>query len=159
MDFQLLQDLGLPGFVITFAAILWIMKIVGLLDYLFGVIKNWQEASQKQREWQETSDTENQKIKRLRQLSEDYSDNWLLEQISQYSSEALVQVGTSNEFIRKEVHETLKALVEKLSQLDLIMREVQQIRIRLGELYTEVDIVNRRLEEMGGSNDRNRSNP
>lgn len=147
-DLELFNNLGVPAYVITIGAILWILKIVGILDGVSNILKIKLDIEKDQESHQRSLDAEASKARRLRQLTEDYSESWLLEQISLYSSEALVQVGASNEFIRKEVYETIKVLAEKTILLDKIYSEIQQIRVRLGELYSEVDLLSRRLEEL-----------
>jgi hypothetical protein len=151
-----LQELGLPAWVLIFAAILWILSTLGILQSinkaasrLFEFTSKRIEDAQENKQQISLTETETRKLSTLR---EDYKSNWLMEQVTTNQSESLVQLGEANSFIRDNVDKKLDTIeggvTENKQDTKLINQRLDNIDRNIAKFYSELDITNRHLEEL-----------
>lgn len=141
----------LPSWVIIFAAIIWILKQVGFLNWISQWLKFKQDVEKDKLE--HIQDIEQKKsvsaaeLSRMGNLKQNYIESWLLEQLTTNTAEAMSQVEEANDFIRSAVNEKLDLVVENNQNILLMLKEMENLKKTLGFINSELDVVNRRLED------------
>ena len=148
----LLKDLGIPGWIITIGGALWILSQLKILDPVILGIRSFFETEQKRQERREAHKLklESEKVKgeTLEELRSQYSASWLMEQVTQNSSDALSQLGSYQEYVQGELSKKLDIVVELGVKFTSLSKDIEEIRIRLGEIYTQLDVIDRHLYEL-----------
>jgi len=154
-----LKELGIAPWILTAAAILWILSTLGILQAINNAgYQLYQLVSSRITDNQEHSQniqlTEAQS-KKLASLRDEYSQNYLMEQVSVNHAESQVQLGDANQFIREryvKLEDEIKGELSKNAiNLEQIKEDIENMMNTFDKqqksIFIELDIINRNLEE------------
>lgn len=151
-----LQEMGFPPWFVISTGVIVVLAMFGLVNPIgYGISKfsayiaKRVETIQKSRYQIELTEVQTKKLSTLR---DDYSQNYLMEQVTINHAEAQVQLGESNNFIR-EAYKRLEDNIEKgvtQNTLDIqsIKTELENMNEKINQFFTELDIANRHYEEL-----------